>query len=251
MKILIVETSAADCSVAVASDGKSVWELSSGSSVATASSNSEHSRLLAPYIESAIEACGVPDAVAVSYGPGSYTGLRIGLSTAKGLCFGADIPLILIDSLRGLVSSAIKVLERSKEQTKERSKEQDKEQGGYLLCPMIDARRMEVYTAFYNEQGEQLTDIAPLIVDGESFKECAKELYVFGSGAAKSVEQLLSNALEVRLVEGVTLSAADFSEVACEMYSAGKFADLAYAEPLYLKEWQSTSVPKKSLPTKR
>ncbi len=229
-RILIIETSASECSVAVAQNGRCIAELSSGDSASAASSNSEHSRLLAPYIEQILEQCGAVDAVAVSYGPGSYTGLRIGLSTAKGVCFGANIPLLLIDSLRGLVCRAIELL--NDEKLKE----------NYLLCPMIDARRMEIYTALYNPSGEQMTEIQPMIVGEDSFKEIEKPLYIFGSGAAKCVEQLQKNGLEVHYIDGVGTSARYFAEAAFEAYNAEQFADVAYAEPLYLKEWQSTSV---------
>ncbi len=237
MKILIIETSASECSVAVAENGVTILERTTSNSETQSggvvTSNSQHSTLLARFIDELLNECGSKvDAVAVSYGPGSYTGLRIGLSTAKGICFAMGVPLILVDSLQGLVERAVKVV------------------GGEMaenerLCPMIDARRMEVYTALYNAQAKRLDEIHPLILDASSFADevsRGEKLILFGSGAKKSLEVLSNSGVEHTYLEDVVWAeAADFSRVVCEMFENGEFADLAYSEPLYLKEWQSTT----------
>lgn len=236
MKILIIETSAAECSVAVAENGKTILERTTSNQVQSegvATARSQHSTLLATFIEELLSQCGGRvDAVAVSYGPGSYTGLRIGLSTAKGICFAMGVPLILVDSLQGLVERAVRELGGRVSKNE-------------LLCPMIDARRMEVYTALYSTEGERLEDIYPLVVSAESFEEArnsGKELILFGSGAKKCLEVLANSGLRVRYLDSaVCAEASDFSGVVCRMYEAEEFADLAYCEPLYLKEWQSTT----------
>lgn len=236
MKILIIETSAAECSVAVAENGITILERTT-STVAqnecegVATARSQHSTLLATYIEELLAECGGRvDAVAVSYGPGSYTGLRIGLSTAKGICFAMGVPLILVDSLQGLVERAVRELG---------SGISDSE----FLCPMIDARRMEVYTALYSREGVRLEDIRPMIVGEDSFseiKDSGKGLCIFGSGARKCLGILEESGLIVRYLDSaVWAEASDFSRVVCGMYERGEFSDLAYSEPLYLKEWQS------------
>ncbi len=218
-KILIIETSGASCSVAMTEDGKVLRTINDEKGTGVATSGSEHSTQLAPFIEIVMAGESV-DAVAVSCGPGSYTGLRIGLSTAKGLCYGAGVPLILVDSLRGLVEELVKEVEEDAE-----------------ICAMVDARRMEVFYARYSSKGEQLSEIKPLIIDGETTLSSAEKLYIVGSGAEKCLEVLSKTHKCVELREIVT-SATSLAEYVYKKYCSEDFADLAYAEPLYVKEWQ-------------
>ncbi len=226
-KILIIETSGATCSVAVSENGVLLGEKSDNKGGAMATASSEHSTQLAPFIEDVLGQYGKCDAVAVSYGPGSYTGLRIGLSTAKGLCYAAGIPMILIDSLRPLV-------EEAKAQSAE----------GDTLLAMIDARRMEVFMARYNARGEQIGEIHPEIIDENSFDGIEGRVVLFGSGAKKCEEILKAKALDYIILD-VAPSAKSLSEFAFKKFEAEDFADVAYAEPLYIKEWQPTTVKKK------
>lgn len=221
-KILIIETSGSSCSVALSIDGKTTLEISDNKGNGIATAKSEHSTQLAPYIEEILSNEKNIDAVAVSAGPGSYTGLRIGLSTAKGICYGKNIPLILVDSLRPIVEEIAKLtpLESNSE-----------------VQVLIDARRMEVYRAKYTTKGEQLSDIEALIVDEKTFENYDRKIYLGGSGAKKCEELLATTKIDFEIIE-VTPSAASLSSYVEEMYKARKFADVAYAEPLYIKEWQ-------------
>lgn len=221
-KILILETSSGVCSVAVARDGVVVALREVGSN-GVATGQTEHSRVIAPFIKEVIDEVGAIDAVAVSAGPGSYTGLRIGLSTAKGICFAAGIPLILIDSLAGLVVAAREQIGA----------------GDYTLRPMVDARRMEIYTALYDSDGVRLTEIEPVVVDEQTFAHQTGKLYVFGSGAAKCLPLMCDAGVDVQMIE-VEVSARWIASIAQQMFDKGQFSDVAYAEPLYLKEWIGT-----------
>lgn len=227
-KILIIETSGSSCSVALSVDGKITYEINDNKEAGMATAQSEHSTILAPYIEEILLKEKNIDAVAVSAGPGSYTGLRIGLSTAKGICYGKSIPLILVDSLRPIVEEIIKTT--SLESYSE-------------LEVMVDARRMEVYRAKYSSKGKQLTDIEATIITEETFKNYSRKIYLAGSGA-KKCEELLSNLeVEWEIIE-VTPSASSLGEWVQKKYAEENFADLAYAEPLYIKEWQPYTPPK-------
>ncbi len=222
-RILLIDTSEAKCSVAMAENETIIAEISSGNGAQQASAKSDHSEKLALYIDEIIRKCGSFDAVAVNVGPGSYTGLRIGLSTAKGLCYGGNKPLIAVDSLTALAQGAI-------------AQYPDIQQDS-LLLPMIDARRMEVYCAEYNACGVQLTDVQPLIVDKDTNFDISKNYYIFGSGASKCIEQLLDNGLKVTHLE-IEESAANMAKIAQKRLSEGITEDVAYIEPFYLKEWQ-------------
>lgn len=226
--ILIIETGSSICSVAIARDGQCAALLETGAA-GSASSQTQHSSILAPYIAKLLEEHGPIDAVAVSAGPGSYTGLRIGLSTAKGLCYAAAIPLLMIDSLTGLVEAAGR---------------QITEQVDFALRPMVDARRMEVFTAKYDAQGNRISDIEAVVVDHNSFlTDRGKRLYVFGSGAAKTLDLIGQSGVDAHLLE-IELSARWLCSAAQKAFDKGEVADTAYAEPLYVKEWQSTTVKK-------
>lgn len=231
-KILIIETSGASCSVAVAENGKVLGMLSNDKGEGMATAGSEHSVLLAPYIEELMGKYGAIDAVAVCSGPGSYTGLRIGLSTAKGLCYGKGIKLILVDSMRFIVEE---VLRKNDLEIKD----------GDILLGMIDARRMEVYWGEYNNVGVMSGEITARILDENSFAEFSgKRVILFGSGAPKSKELLENAGVNYEIIE-VSHSAASTAEYCENEYNKGEFADIAYSEPLYVKEWQPYTTIKK------
>ncbi len=181
----------------------------------------DHSRLLALFVDEVLKQSGLEssqlDAVAVSMGPGSYTGLRIGVSLAKGLCYGLKIPLLGVGSLEALVAVA-------------------RDRGvadGATLAPMIDARRMEVYTQIYSAEGEGVTPIEAKVIDEESFAEYREggEFVIFGDGAAKCAE-----ALPWATLVDVAPSASGVARVAEAKLRAGEVEDVAYFEPFYLKD---------------
>jgi len=160
------------------------------------------------------------DAIAVSKGPGSYTGLRIGVATAKGLCFGLGKPLLAINTLASMCTGAIA-----------------KYNNFAFYCPMLDARRMEVYTAIYNHTGASVLDTAAMILDELSFNEklSNNEILYFGDGAFKFKEICKNPNAKFDLE--ILPSAANMIEIAHQKYEAQNFEDLAYFEPFYLKEF--------------
>ena len=223
--ILHIETATEVCSVAVSKDKEIIFER-------LETKGPSHAVLLGVFAKEAIEELRkmniVLDAVAVSCGPGSYTGLRIGVSEAKGLCYGLDIPLIAINTLKvmaaGLIAKGLAY-------------------PGNLLCPMIDARRMEVYDAVYDTGLDIVRDVHADIIDSESFSDLLKDNKVlfFGNGAAKCKDTLVNeNAV---FVDNIYPSAVDMVTLAEEAYARKDFVDVAYFEPFYLKEFVAT-VPK-------
>ncbi len=170
--------------------------------------------------------------VAVSRGPGSYTGLRIGVSAAKGICYGADIPLIALDTLlimaRGLLRNIA-------------------DNDGLLLCPMIDARRMEVYTALYDTAGTRVKDITAEIIDNDSFKDYLDErkIIFFGDGSGKCRDTLKHpNAV---FIEGIYPSACYMAQLSFKAFAEKIFEDTAYFEPFYLKDFLATTPKNKMI----
>lgn len=223
--ILHIETSTNVCSVA----------LSEGESCLFSISNSEglnHAALLSSFIEKALNQLGSrkPDAVAVSSGPGSYTGLRIGVSTAKGLCFGYGIPLIAVDTLRIMSIPAIKKVNNAPENA--------------LFCPMIDARRMEVYDALFQKDGTMVQEVKADIIDENSFADLLQShtVYFLGNGAEKCKSVLTHP--NAHFIENIYPLAENMIELANKAFESNKFVDTAYYEPFYLKEFQATT-PKK------
>ena len=158
------------------------------------------------------------DAVAVSKGPGSYTGLRIGVSTAKGLCYALDIPLISVSTLKAMACGMAQ---------KEKSD---------LYCPMIDARRMEVYNAFYNSTNKEIRGIQADIIEAYSYqKELDKKVLFFGDGAEKC-KQMIQHP-NARFIDGFFPSSKDMLEIANEKFAEKDFEDVVYFEPFYLKDF--------------
>jgi tRNA threonylcarbamoyladenosine biosynthesis protein TsaB len=230
--ILNIETSTEVCAVNVAHNGKVLFERESSEGL-------NHSQLLTVFIEEIFNEKGFSprklDAVAVSKGPGSYTGLRIGVSVAKGLCFSLDIPLLALGTLD--------VLGRY---TAEHHVDYiGKNVASALFCPMIDARRMEVYTAVYNIAGEQLRPVSAEIIDENSYSSLLEKhpILFFGNGAEKCRQALLHpNAW----FTGPSKASARFMINYAEYnYLNNYWEDVAYFEPFYLKDFVATVPGKK------
>ena len=234
--ILNLDTSTQICSVALSSEGALLGIMESHD-------EKSHSRRLSVFIntlmkENGLETSGL-DAVAVSMGPGSYTGLRIGISTAKGIAYGSNIPLIGIRTLDALASGALEDKNILRIIEKNRSA---------LLCPMIDARRMEVYTALYSSSGEIIQDISAQIIDENSYHNELEtgSVVFFGNGAAKCRENISHpNAV---FIDGIETSARNMVPLAEESCLQKKFENVAYFEPLYLKDFIATIPKNKIIP---
>ena len=224
MTILNIETSTNCCSAAITIDGRAVaWRENMGSA--------NHARELPVFISELLDEAKQKgwqlDAVALSQGPGSYTGLRIGASTAKGLCYGLNIPLIPIDTLQVLCRTA-----------KAQHQELDHAGEDVLLCPMLDARRMEVYTAFYTPQTLERTDeIKAKVVDEHSFEAelQAHPVYFFGNGAGKCKGVLTSE--NARFIDAVVPQARYMGTLAEAATRHLDVKQMAYFEPFYLKDF--------------
>ncbi len=237
--ILNLDTSTQVCSVA----------LSSGTSLLgkrASHDEKSHSRLLAVFIRELLEEndlkTGELDAIAVSSGPGSYTGLRIGVSTAKGLAYGSGRPLIGIGTLDLLVSGGIQHKEIIKILVRDDSS---------LLCPMIDARRMEVYTALYTASGSRIENVSAKIIDENSFIEKldSAPIVFFGNGADKCREMITHP--NAYFVEKIEASAEFMIPLSNNSWQQKKFEDVAYFEPFYLKDFIATIPKNKIFPDKQ
>ncbi|MDD5507191.1 MAG: tRNA (adenosine(37)-N6)-threonylcarbamoyltransferase complex dimerization subunit type 1 TsaB [Bacteroidales bacterium] len=222
--ILCLETATAVCSVALGRD-RELWHLKE-SSVPNA-----HSARIISFIEEVVAAAGITlpivDAIAVSEGPGSYTGLRIGVSTAKGLCFALEKPMIAISSLQSLARGM-----------RDDILQQGMTSRDLLFCPMIDARRMEVYSALYDMDNQKKREIRAEIITAESFSDVLKDhtIVFCGDGAAKCRAMLEKHPNAV-FHESFLSSAAHLIPSAEEHYQKKQFVDVAYFEPFYLKEF--------------
>ena len=226
--ILHIETSTAVCSVAVSEDGQTIF-------VQEDMKGPSHAVSLGVFVDEAlsfIDSHAIPlDAVAVSCGPGSYTGLRIGVSMAKGICYGRNIPLIGIPTLEVLCVPVLLYHELPE---------------NALLCPMIDARRMEVYAAVYDRSLNVIRPISADIIDEDSYLDILDEhpVYFFGSGAAKCSEKIThSNA---HFIDDIHPLAKMMFPLAEKAVAKEDYKDVAYFEPFYLKEFVA-SLPKKVL----
>jgi tRNA threonylcarbamoyladenosine biosynthesis protein TsaB len=232
--LLHIETSTAVCSVALGKDGKllALKETKEGM---------KHASYLSVFIDQILKENKLTpanlDAVVVSMGPGSYTGLRIGVSTAKGICYGANLPLIAINTLQAMTKPL---------QNNEALQSQLQNPKAAYYCPMIDARRMEVYTAFFNDKIELVKDISADIIDENSYsKELEKrEIVFFGDGSPKCKEIIKSkNGI---FLDEITPSATGMIELAETKFQNQEFEDVAYFEPFYLKDFVATT-PKKNI----
>ena len=221
--ILNIETATQLCSVGVSDAGKML-------SVKETSEKNIHASKVTVFAQEVCHEAKISmkdlAAVAVSKGPGSYTGLRIGVSAAKGFCYALDIPLLAVPTLQCLALGARKLLEENAildENT--------------IFSPMIDARRMEVYTALYDQDSNELKNTEALIVDEHSFNEelLKNKIYYFGDGAEKCREILDPKGMIY--LEGVQPSATSLAEIAARKFKSREFENLAYFEPFYLKDF--------------
>lgn len=230
--ILAIETGTDICSVGIARDGELI-------SLRESDEGRDHARKVAVFVDELLRETDIApdelDAVAVGKGPGSYTGLRIGVSFAKGLCYGLRKPLVAVGSLDALTEVA----------------REDYEAGILAvddwerawLCPMVDARRMEVYAQVFDSAGSPQTEVAAEIVHAESFaafRGTDRPFVVFGSGARKCAE-VLPDAVQVE----VTPSARGLARLAQQAFDEGRTEDIAYFEPFYLKDFVVTTSRKK------
>ena len=226
--ILHIETSTAVCSVAVSQDTDVIFKKEEFK-------GPSHAVLLGVFVDEAlsfIDSHGIPlDAVAVSCGPGSYTGLRIGVSMAKGVCYGRSVPMIAIPTLKVL---CVPVLLH-----------QDIPEDA-LLCPMIDARRMEVYSAIYSKGLEEKKGISADVIDENSYKEFLDKhpVYFFGDGAEKCKSKIKHP--NAHYIDNIDPLASAMMPLAEKSFWIEDFVDVAYFEPFYLKEFVATK-PKKNL----
>src|SRR5690554_3427289 len=214
--ILCLETATTNCSVALSIDGEIVAIREANDS------KYSHAEKLHPFIDDVLKEANFDkdnlNAIAVSKGPGSYTGLRIGVSAAKGLCFSLDIPLISIPTLTSLAHQVVEV-------------------EAEFIFPLLDARRMEVYTAGFNAQKEEILQTQAMILNETSFEEFLKKGQVFfiGDGLPKFRE--ICTHPNAHFLEGKLPSAREMGALAYKKYKEEDFEDVAYFEPYYLKDF--------------
>lgn len=224
MYILNIETATKNCSVALAKNGETILckEISE--------LGYSHAEKLHVFIEEICNESSIQlkdlQAIAVSKGPGSYTGLRIGVSAAKGFCYALDIPLISVDTLAVLASQAVSI-----------AKEND------LIIPMIDARRMEVYSSIFNNKLEKVREIEAQIIDENSFASIENTVYLIGDSSEKA-KTVLTKSNFIFLDEIVYPSAKEMSIISFQKFLNKDFEDVAYFEPFYLKDFLITTSKK-------
>ena len=222
--ILSIETSTDICSVAIHEGGK----LRSNQMHQIEKS---HSSLLPQIVEEILQEAELTykdlSAIAVSEGPGSYTGLRIGATTAKAFCYSLSIPLIALDTLDILIEAV-----------------KGKFKGPHYMCPMLDARRMEVYTKMEDQDFNEIWLTKLLILEPTTFQEFTEPVYIFGNGMPKFRE--IVNQDNLIFIDDIYPEAANMGRMAFEKFEEQSIEDVAYFEPNYLKEWRTTK-PKKQL----
>lgn len=224
--ILHIETSTSVCSVALSQDGVLLYDEAD-------TKGPSHAQVLAPFVENAVsfaDSHAIPiDAVAVSKGPGSYTGLRIGVSTAKGVAYGRGAKLLSVPTLKLLTVPTLLHAELPDDA---------------LLCPMIDARRMEVYCAVYDRALREVVPTQALVIDSESFSELFDQhpVYFMGNGADKCTDTI--HHPNAHFITGVTPLAKNMIPLAEMALARGEVEDVAYFEPFYLKEFVATKSKK-------
>ncbi len=220
MHILCIETATPVCSVALLRDGEV-------SGLRESDRKNSHAEVVSLFVQELLEAGGMDvtglDAVAVSMGPGSYTGLRIGVSTAKGLCYAGSRPLIAVSTLQAMAVGA---------QQHAGTGEEDA-----LYCPMIDARRMEVYAALFDRHGTEVRETRAEIIEEGSFREQLDKhpVYFFGDGAGKCRSVITHP--NARFIEDFKPSATFMASIVRQKFDEKKFEDVAYFEPYYLKDF--------------
>lgn len=225
--ILLIETATDICSIAVATDGAVVSHRSTGRSYS-------HSEVITVFIEECLAEAELQPAdlaaVAVTSGPGSYTALRIGASTAKGLCYGLDIPLISVDTMRSMAMGV---------------RDSGVVADGDIIIPLLDARRMEVYRTVYDADLREIEQVAPIILDGESFAayQGGTTVHLCGDGAEKSKDVLRLTNTKYHEIE---CSATYMVSEAFAKLEAGELEDIAYFTPFYFKA-PNITVQKKNI----
>ena len=225
--ILNIDTASENAHVSLAKDGQILHTLSS-------ESQKEHAAFLQTAIQDLTKTTGIHlkeiDAVAVTVGPGSYTGLRVGMASAKGLCYALKIPFITISSLEVLTVSALQLYTEPHETI--------------LFCPMIDARRKEVFTAIYEHDFNLYLHPCAMILDEFSFEKelLNNKIIFFGSGSEKWKNICPHNYRDTNaLFKSVSILPESLSKSSNNLFLKKKFTDLAYSEPFYLKEFQSVN----------
>lgn len=225
--ILNIETSTNVCSVALSQDGVCLYEDVN-------MEGPSHAQVLAGYVKDAVsfaDSHAIPiDAIAISKGPGSYTGLRIGVSEAKGVAYGRDAKLLSVPTLKLLTVPILLGHEELPEDA--------------LLCPMIDARRMEVYCALYDRALNEVVQTQALVIDSDSFKEHLDKqpIYFMGNGADKCVETIQHP--NAHFIKNIVPRAKNMIPLAEMAMAKEQFEDIAYFEPFYLKEFVATKSKK-------
>ncbi|MVN21947.1 tRNA (adenosine(37)-N6)-threonylcarbamoyltransferase complex dimerization subunit type 1 TsaB [Mucilaginibacter arboris] len=225
--ILQIETATTSCSVALAKDGKVL-------SSRTINQRNIHAEVITVFIGEILAENGIGfqelNAVAVSSGPGSYTGLRIGVSTAKGLCFSLDKPLIAVETLQAMAAGYLARFPKPAVNE-------------FLLCPMIDARRMEVYTALFDQNLKQIQATSAAIINQESFSEILNQhqIIFFGDGAPKC-KTILGTHPNAVFIGDFFNDAADLTQTAAAKFELQAFEDVAYFEPFYLKDFIAVKI---------
>ena len=224
--ILSIETSTDVCSVAMSENGQCIFKQEDHG-------GPNHAVSLGVYVDEALSFTdnhAIPlGAVAVSCDPGSYTGLRIGVSMAKGVCYGRNVPLLAVPTLEVMCVPVLLNHEIEEDA---------------LLCPMIDARRMEVYSAIYNRALKEQRETRADVVDADTYREFLdrRPVYFFGNGAAKCMETI--NHPNARLIEGIEPLAKYMFPLAERKWVQEEYEDLAYYVPFYLKDFVA-KMPKK------
>ena len=221
--ILNIETATKNCSVSLSNNGKLINYRE------IAEQGYSHAEKLHVFIEEVLLEANIQfgdlKAVAVSQGPGSYTGLRIGVSASKGLCYALNIPMIALDTL-SVLAHQIQIKEG-------------------LIIPMIDARRMEVYSAVFDSEYQKIISTQAEIITEESFNAYDETIYFLGDSATKCKE-VLKQSNHIFMEEIVYPSSKDMAKMGFEKYQENDFVDLAYFEPLYLKDFVATTPKSKS-----
>ena len=219
--ILNIETATKNCSVSLSKDGDVLFFRE------IAEAGYSHAEKLHVFIEEVLlqskHSYSELSAVAVSQGPGSYTGLRIGVSAAKGLCYALDIPMIAVDTL-AILAEQVQVEE------------------GFIV-PMIDARRMEVYSAVFNAKHKKVIETQAEIITSDSFKDYNETIYFIGDSSTKCRETLTKQNFVFK-EEIIFPSSREMAKLSYEKYTNSDFVDVAYFEPLYLKDFIATSAKK-------
>lgn len=233
--ILHIETATEGCSVAVSQDGANIFKTDNFDELGQAGKkDTNHSKRLGVFVDEAMSFTdnhGIPfDAVAVSSGPGSYTGLRIGVSMAKGICYGQNLKLISVPTLEILSVPVLLIHDDLPEDA--------------IICPMLDARRMEVYTAMYTRALRPIIEPQAKIIDENSFAEQLEKhpVYFFGNGSDKCKEVIKHP--NAHFFDDIKLDAKYMAPLAEKKFLREEYEDVAYFEPFYLKEFVATKAKK-------